>query len=306
MSGDGRPTVPRAQPRSYHGLPVLNEPVWSWEIPVYFFAGGMAGAAAPLALAASLRGERRLARSASIVALAGIAVSPPLLISDLGRPSRFLNMLRMFKVTSPMSVGSWILSAFAPAAALGAASELLGVAPRAGRACQVAGALLGPALSTYTAALVATTSVPVWHEARRELPFVFAGSSLASAGAAAAALAGPAHAGPARTLAVGGAALSLGATFAMERRLGALGAPYRDGAARPLALAAKACSGVGALALGGVGARARGRRAVQGAGALALLCGAALERWAIVRAGGESARDPAATVGPQRERLTRS
>ncbi|MDX6719212.1 MAG: hypothetical protein QOJ63_1466, partial [Solirubrobacteraceae bacterium] len=135
---DGRPTVPRAEPRSYYGLPVLNEPVWSWEIPVYFFAGGMAGAAAPLALAASVRGDRRLARAATTVALAGVVVSPPLLISDLGAPRRFFNMLRMFKVTSPMSVGAWILSAFAPAVAAGAARELLDVLPAVGRAGQVA------------------------------------------------------------------------------------------------------------------------------------------------------------------------
>ncbi len=325
--GDGRPTVPRAEPRSYYGLPVLNEPVWSWEIPIYFFAGGMAGAAAPLSLAASLQGNRRLARSASLVALVGVAVSPPLLISDLGRPSRFLNMLRMFKVTSPMSVGSWILSAFAPAVAAGAAREVLGLAPRAGRAGQVAGAVLGPALSTYTAALVATTSVPVWHEARRELPFVFAGSSLASAGAASAALAGPADAGPARALAAGGAALSLGATLAMERRLGDLAAPYRAGATGRLARTAKGLSAAGALtlalapaprrgsALAGRAASLRRRgaatraapsgrlRGAQAAGAMALLAGAAVERWAILRAGGESAADPAATVGPQRARL---
>jgi hypothetical protein len=341
--GDGRPTVPRAEPRSYYGLPVLNAPVWSWEIPVYFFAGGMAGAAAPLALAASLRGERRLARAASAVAIAGVAVSPPLLISDLGQPRRFLNMLRMLKVTSPMSVGAWILSAFAPAVVAGAGRELLGVLPAVGRAGQVAGALLGPALSTYTAALLATTSVPVWHEARRELPFVFAGSSLASAGAAATALAGPADCAPARRMAVGGAALSLTATVAMERRLGALAAPYRDGGAHPFAVAAKGLVAAGALTLalasgsqpparGPAAAMrrlagwapsdrrsrsrwrpaprpirhtARGLHAAQAAGAVALLAGAALERWAIFRAGIDSAADPAATIGPQRARRDR-
>jgi formate-dependent nitrite reductase membrane component NrfD len=322
--GDGRPTVPRAEPRSYYGLPVLNAPVWSWEIPVYFFAGGMAGAAAPLALAASLRGERRLARSASAVALAGVAVSPPLLISDLGQPRRFLNMLRMFKVTSPMSVGAWILSAFAPAVLAGAGRELLGVLPAVGRAGQVGGALLGPALSTYTAALLATTSVPVWHEARRELPFVFAGSSLASAGAAATALAGPAACAPARRMAVGGAALSLTATVAMERRLGALAAPYRAGSAHPFALAAKGLVAAGGLTLALATGRpsacgpvvvirrltgsrpARGLHATQAAGAVALLAGAALERWAIVRAGTDSAADPTATIGPQRARRERA
>ncbi|MDX6676909.1 MAG: hypothetical protein QOE31_961 [Solirubrobacteraceae bacterium] len=315
---DGGSQVPRAQPRSYYGLPVLNGPVWTWEIPAYFFVGGMAGGSAPLALAASLQGNHRLARAASAVALAGVAASPPLLIADLGRPARFLNMLRMFKLTSPMSVGAWILSAFAPAVVAGAGRELLGVLPRVGRAAQVSGALLGPALSTYTAALLASTSVPVWHEARHELPFVFAGSSLASAGAAATALAGPADSGPARRMAIYGALLSLGATATMEHRLGKLGAPYHDAGAAPFARAAKTLTAAGALAmLAGSFARpaprrrprlrarhgaAPGVRALQGGAAGALLAGAALERWAIFKAGQDSAADPAATIGPQRAR----
>jgi hypothetical protein len=346
--GDGGPQVPRARPRSYYGMPVLKAPVWTWEVPVYFFAGGMAGASAPLALAASLQGNRGLARAASAVALAGVAVSPPLLVADLGRPSRFLNMLRMFKVTSPMSVGAWILSAFAPAVVLGAGRELLGVLPAVGRAGQVAGAVLGPALSTYTAALLANTSVPVWHEARVELPFVFAGSSLATAGSASTLLAGPADSAPARRMAVGGALLSFAATETMERRLGTLGAPYREGsaakparaakalivggavamaagsaaqpvpkrssrtahAALPAALAARRAPRQGALPAARAARRAARRtpaappaaRALQAGGAFGLLAGAALERWAIFRAGMDSAADPAATIEPQRER----
>jgi formate-dependent nitrite reductase membrane component NrfD len=308
---DGGPTVPRARPRSYYGLPVLNGPVWSWEIPAYFFAGGMAGASAPLALAASLQGNRRLARAASAVALGAVAVSAPLLISDLGRPERFLNMLRMFKVTSPMSVGAWILSAFAPAVVAGAGRELLGVLPAVGRAGQVAGAVLGPALSTYTAALLATTSVPVWHEARGELPFVFAGSSLASAGAAATILAGPADSRPARRMAVGGALLSLATTLTMERKLGALAAPYREGSAAPPARAAKGLLAVGTLAvattaIGRAAIPAAAVRPLQSAGAVAVLAGAAFERWAIFRAGMDSAADPAATIEPQRARRDRA
>jgi formate-dependent nitrite reductase membrane component NrfD len=319
---DGGPQVPRARPTSYYGLPVLNGPVWTWEVPAYFFAGGMAGAAAPLALAASLRGNDRLARAASIVALAGVAVSPPLLVADLGRPGRFLNMLRMFKVTSPMSVGAWILSAFAPAVAAGAARELVGALPAVGRAGQLSGAVLGPALSTYTAALLANTSVPAWHEARHELPFVFAGSSLASAGSAVSLLAPAGDAAPARRMAVGGALLSLTASQTMEHRLGPLAAPYRDGSAAAPARAAKALVAAGALAMAagslaqpratlGRG-RVRGRatpapvRAVQAAGALALLAGAVLERWAILAAGKDSAADPAATIGPQRARADRA
>ncbi|HEU4979212.1 MAG TPA: NrfD/PsrC family molybdoenzyme membrane anchor subunit, partial [Solirubrobacteraceae bacterium] len=113
-----RVMVPDAQPRSYYGQPVIKEPVWTPEIPVYFFTGGLAGASAGLALMAGATGNETLAKRSWAIALVNIGASPALLISDLGRPARFLNMLRMFKVTSPMSVGSWILSATGAAATL--------------------------------------------------------------------------------------------------------------------------------------------------------------------------------------------
>ncbi len=292
--------MPRVVPRSYYGQPILNRPTWTWEIPVYFFVGGMAGASAPLALVASLQGNRALARAASAAALGGAAISPVLLISDLGRPERFLNMLRVFKPTSPMSVGSWILASFGPAVGLGAGRELLGILPRVGRAGQIAAAVLGPGLSTYTAALLANTAVPAWHEARRELPFVFAGSSLASASAAALLLTAPAEAAIPRRLGVVGAVLSLGATAAMEHGLGELAAPYHEGgAAATVGRTAKTLTAAGGLILA---ARARRGRRRPVLGALALLGGSGLERWAIFRAGVASAADPAATIGPQRAR----
>jgi Polysulphide reductase, NrfD len=297
-SGGERAMVPPAEPRSYYGRPVIKAPVWTWEIPVYFFVGGMAGASAPLAHAAELAGHEELARKASLVALGGALVSPVLLISDLGRPERFLNMLRMVKPTSPMSMGSWILAGFGPAAALAAARQVLGVLPGPGRAAQLGATALGPYLSTYTAALVANTAVPAWHEARHQLPFVFAGSSMASAGGAAAALTPSREAGPARALAVGGAALSLGATMAMERRLGDLGEPYHQGTAGRFAKLAKGLTAAGAVVMAAAGRR----RAGAIAGGALLLAGSAAERWAIYKAGFQSAQDPKYTVGPQRER----
>ena len=104
------------------------------EIPAYFFFGGMAGAAAPFALLSELRGDEAAARRAWLVAMAGVAASPPLLIADLGRPERFLHMLRLLKPTSPMSVGSWILGASSAAIALATARSLFGWFPRLGRA----------------------------------------------------------------------------------------------------------------------------------------------------------------------------
>jgi hypothetical protein len=292
--------VPEAQFRSYYGRPILKEPVWTWEVAWYFFTGGLAGASAALGLGARLSGNDRLARAAFTVAGAGGAVSVPLLASDLGRPERFLYMLRMFKVTSPLSVGSWILATMAPAAVGAMVSDRLGIFPRLGRAAEVAAGLLGPALATYTGALVADTAVPVWHEAGRELPFVFAGSAAASAGAAAVLLTPAADAGPARRLVVGGAMLELGAAQAMERRLGELGEPYHQGPAGRLARLAKACTaaGTGLVAAGG-----RRRRGLAAAGAALVLAGSACERWAVYKAGFQSARDPKYVVGPQRARL---
>src|SRR4029077_8295803 len=98
---------------------------------------------------------------------------PPLLSSDLGRPERFLNMLRVFKVTSPMSVGSWILLASGGATTTAAACEELGIFPKVKAAAELGSVLTGAPLAVYTATLISDTAVPVWHEARRELPFLF-------------------------------------------------------------------------------------------------------------------------------------
>ena len=283
--------------RTYYGRPVLKQPVWKPEIPWYFFAGGMAGAAAPLALGAGVSGRRALARRGWLLALAGAGISPILLITDLGRPERFHNMLRVFKVTSPMSVGSWALAGFGTATGLAVGHELLGLP---GRAAKPVAALLGPVVSTYTAALIADTAVPVWHEARAELPFLFAATSAASAGAALTLVTPAGEAAPARRLAAAGAAGALGLLQTMERRLGWLGEPYHEGEAARLGRAAKGLLAGGAVGLGAFGRRSRLAAA---AGAAAVLAGAALERLSVFRAGFQSAGDPKYVVGPQRARL---
>jgi Polysulphide reductase, NrfD len=292
--------VPEADFRSYYGRPVIKEPAWTIEVPWYFFVGGTAGAAAPLAVGARLAGNDQLARAAVTVAGAGIAAGVPLLVSDLGRPERFHHMLRVFKPTSPMSMGSWVLVALGPSAVNAAVSEWFGIFPRLGRVAEVVSGLLGPALSTYTAVLVANTAVPVWHEAGRELPLVFAGSAMASGGAATALLAPAADAGPARRLAVTGAVVELAAGQAMERRLGELGEPYHQGPAGRYARLAKGCTALGAATMAVAGAR---RRWAAVAGGGLLLAGSAFERLAVYKAGFQSARDPRYVVKPQRARI---
>jgi hypothetical protein len=285
---------------SYYGRPVIKAPVWTWEVPAYFFTGGLTGASATLGLGAQLASNERLARSAWSMSMAGVAVSPVLLISDLGRPARFLNMLRMFKLTSPMSVGSWVLAGTGATVTVAGARTLVG-RPRALGAvgAALAGAVLGPVLATYTGVLLADTAIPVWHEARRWLPLVFAGSAMAAAGAAASITTPLADATPARRLAVLGGLVEGVATRAMESGLKDLGQPYREGRARRYGVAAKGLTAAGVCLVGGAGC---GRaKAVAGSGAL--LAGSLCTRFAVYHAGFQSARDPRPTVQPQRARL---
>jgi formate-dependent nitrite reductase membrane component NrfD len=285
--------------RSYYGRPVLKEPVWQPEIPWYFFTGGLAGASSILSLVARLAGNEPLARRSLYISAAADAVNPVLLISDLGRPERFLNMLRVFKVTSPMSVGSWILAVSGAASGAAALLEATGRLKPVKYLAELVSAVSGGPLAVYTATLVSDTAIPVWHEARHELPFLFGSSAAASAGAAAAMVVAPAEAGPARRLAVGGAVVENVVMKTMERRLGMVAEPYHQGEAGKYAKLAKACSLGGAAVLATAGRRSR---VAAFAGGALLLAGEAALRWSVFKAGFQSARDPKYTVVPQRER----
>jgi formate-dependent nitrite reductase membrane component NrfD len=196
-----------------------------------------------------------------------------------------------------MSVGSWLLAAAGPAIAGATLSDLTGRARGLGRALESAGGALGPALAAYTAVLVADTAVPVWHEARRELPFVFAASAATSAGAAATALTPLADAGPARRLAVTAALAELGVSSAMERSLGDLGDAYHSGRAARYTRTAKGLTGAGALLMA---TAARRRRAGALAASALLMAGSLVTRFAVFEAGVQSSRDPRQTVRSQR------
>jgi hypothetical protein len=174
----------------YYGKPLLKKPSWKPEIPIYFFAGGAAGAAAIMAGVANFTGaDPRLTRDARYLAAIGGAISPVLLISDLGVPSRFVNMLRVFKIQSPMSVGSWTLVAFSSSAAaaafLGAMRERsrLAFAPirMIESASHFVSAITGAVLSTYTGVLIGATAIPVWNENAKLLPIHFATSGMSAA-----------------------------------------------------------------------------------------------------------------------------
>lgn len=293
--------VPEPEFESYYGRQILKTPTWKTpDVPLYLFLGGLAGASAVLAEGAALTGRPQLERVARLAAAGGASAGTVALIHDLGRPERFLNMLRVFKPTSPLSVGSFILAPFASFAGAAAASHLTGRLPRLGRLAGLGAAAFGPPLATYTAALVSNTAIPAWHEAHRELPFVFAGSGAQAAGGLAMLLVSADQAGPARRMALAGAAVEI---LAAERILkkGLVAEPYTKD--RPgLLMRISRYGATGAAALTVLGRRSRVLSAVAGATYL----GASLAtRFGIFEAGLASAKDPKYVVVPQKERLAR-
>jgi hypothetical protein len=299
--GRGEPSlVGDAEFSSYYGRPIVKEATWSAaDIAGYFFLGGLAGASSTLALGAETTGRPRLARVLKLGAAPAIHLSLAALIHDLGRPARFVNMLRVFKPTSPMSVGVWILFVYAPAATVAALGELLAPLRPLGRAGSVGAALLGPAVASYTAVLVADTATPAWHEGHREMPFVFVGSAAGAAAGLGLVGAPLRENAPARRLALIGAAVEMASLKLLERRIGEVAECYHEGRAGRLLRIAEAMTVAG---IAGVASRAgRSRRAAALSGA-ALLVASACTRFGIFEAGLASARDPRYTVKPQRER----
>ena len=294
--------VPEPEFDSYYGRPVLKAPTWKQpDVPLYLFSGGLAGASALLAEGAALTGRPGLMRVARIAAAGASALGSALLVHDLGRPERFLNMLRVLKITSPLSVGSWILAPFSGLAAAAAATELSGRFQVVGRLAGAGAGVLAPALATYTAVLIADTSVPAWHEAHRELPFVFAGSAAAAAGGLGMVAAPTAESGPARRMAMAGGLAELAVSELMVRRLGIHAEVYRQGRPGTMLKVARVLTAAGA----GLTPFARRSRWLSALAGTAYLAGSFLTRFGVFQAGLASARDPKYTVVPQRERVSR-
>ncbi|MFF7141029.1 NrfD/PsrC family molybdoenzyme membrane anchor subunit [Streptomyces nodosus] len=293
-----RPMVPKAEFESYYGRPVIKAPSWAaTDIAGYFFLGGLAGAGSVFAAGAHLTGRPRTATALKVSSLAAVSLSAAALVHDLGRPGRFANMLRVLKPTSPMSVGSWLLSVYGPAAGVAAASAVTGKAPRIGALGTGAAALIGPAVASYTGVLAADTAVPAWHGVHRELPYLFVASATAAA-AGMALVTGPTGENRPVRCAAGLAALAdTAVAAAAERRLGMVAETWREGRAGTLLRTARVLTVSGA-----VGAAVLGRhRGAAIASGLALLAGSACTRFGVFAAGIASAEDPKYTVVPQRE-----
>jgi formate-dependent nitrite reductase membrane component NrfD len=281
---------------------VLQTPVWIWAVPAYFYVGGTAGGALALAAAAQAS-DGRLLRSLVVrcrwVGAVGIAVGSALLTYDLGRPTRFLNMLRVFRPTSPLSVGSWLL-AVGGAVASGAAVLSNGRFRRLGDALGYTGGLLGLPLAGYTGVVLANTAVPVWQESRRSLPGLFIGSAVAGTASLLEMMElGRRERRVAKYFGMVGKTAELAGMFAAEReasRVPYVARPYRHGFSGLLWTTAKVL-GAGALLASLLPRQSKRRRIAAGvlgtAGSLCL-------RFATFEAGIASAADPRATFRQQR------
>jgi formate-dependent nitrite reductase membrane component NrfD len=271
--------------RVSHGM--MKAPVWTWEVPLYFWLGGMASGAAFVAFACDAAGDHRAAALSRKVALGALIPSPPLLVLDLGRPERFLYMLRIVKPRSPMSMGVWALTLFGNLASAAVAADLL-KRPRLARSLGAANVLVAGYLGSYTGVLLASTAVPVWSRSRLFLGPIFVATATAT-GAAACRLAvsatGESEESTRRALnrvqaAAMGAELAL--SIVNDRRLGKVAAPLHE---------SKAMKGAKWAVRAGLALQATRRPKLTHAASVVHLAAGLAFRYAWVRAGRISALD---------------
>jgi hypothetical protein len=287
-----------------HG-PFIHAPVWSWEVASYFWFGGMASGSAFVALACDTAGDHRSAAIARKVVLGAVAPAPLLLIADLGRPARFLNMMRIFKPRSPMNTGAWCLVAFSSSSALAVGCDLIG-RPKPARALGALTSLFGSYLGSYTGVLLACTAVPVWARSRTILGPAFVATATATGAAATRltlAASGLPDGHPTRralgTIEPASMLTELSLSGLGERRLGDAADALRRGPPGAIFRAAKTLVAVG-LSLRLV-ARRTGPREHDLASAMYLAAGLAF-RFAWVYAGKASAANDAAVAAMGRGR----
>lgn len=299
IRASGAPIPHASSNVGYYKVPLLKEPQWKPEVPVYFFVGGAAGASAVIGAMARWTGKNeKIARDARWVAAAGATISTGLLISDLGRPSRFLNMLRVFKPQSPMSMGAWTLAAFGTAAGAAAFAQLFrervgDVAPVRwlGNISDTAAALFGLPFSNYTGVLIGATAVPVWNENIDTLPIHFGMSGVNSA-VATLELMGNTDSTALNLLGLGAAAIESWEGYHLESEAKEASEPLRHGVNGWTTRIGGMLSGPVPLALRAAAAISGSRsRDLRKWAAVSSLAGSLITRFAWVRAGHESAKD---------------
>jgi formate-dependent nitrite reductase membrane component NrfD len=283
--------------KGYYGIPLLKEPQWTKEVPLYFFAGGTAGAAAVIAsIARHFSGAEDLARSARWMAAAGALISPALLTSDLGKPSRFLNMLRVFKLQSPMSVGAWTLTAFSSAAAAAAFAGFVRekISDRwpivvVENASEMLAAATGLVMSSYTGVLIGATVIPVWNENIGTLPIHFAASGMNSS-VSILELMGHDDSRALNMLGIAASAYETVEGAVIESRQDRVNRPLKQGKSGLIVRLGGVLSGPVPLLLR-LGYAITGNKKMRRAAAVCSIAGSLLTRFGWVEAGKASARD---------------
>jgi len=292
---------PVASPETgYYGLPLLKQPAWTWQIPLYFFVGGASGAAAVVGAIANYTGaDRKLVRDARWIAAAGSVLSPALLTADLGKPTRFLNMLRVFKPQSAMSVGAWTLVGFSAGASAAAFAQFLTdrygpsfpvrVIEHAGQAASLA---FGLPFSNYTGVLIGATTIPAWNENVGDLPIHFGMSGL-SAAVGLLELMGHNRNRALATLGLGAALFECWEGLRIEARTNPGVDPLKHGLSGGLIRAGGALSGPipAALRLISLFASRENSAQIRRWAATSAVAGSLLTRFAWIHAGHVSARD---------------
>jgi formate-dependent nitrite reductase membrane component NrfD len=300
----------------YYDYPVVRRPVWTWEVPAYFWLGGMGAGAfvtASLAQALGSADDRRVAADGYYLAAAALVPCAPLLIADLGRPDRFHHMLRIFKPLSPMNLGAWTLTGFTPLAFARAAAHaadtgllrgplraLARLLPR--RLLELTGSLLGLTLAGYSGVLLGATNVPLWAKSKL-LGGVFMASALSS-GSAAVTLQAARRGVPEATLhrmAAVESAASLGEMAILAGYVvqsGKTARPLTNGRySAPFWLGAIGGGALLPLMLHGFARRHHGRplRSLSTVAAVCTIAGSLMLRWSIFEAGKDSSEDQAAS-----------
>jgi formate-dependent nitrite reductase membrane component NrfD len=287
---------PKASPESgYYGIPLLKKPQWKWEVPLYFFVGGAAGSAAVIGAMANWVGrDPELRRNARLVAAAGGMISTGLLVADLGRPARFLNMLRVFKKQSAMSVGAWTLAAFSSFSGATAFAELVqgrfDFAPVRvlGHISEAFSAAFGLPFHNYTGVLIGATAIPVWNRNITTLPIHFGMSGLNSAVAILELLG---HNSTAlNLLGIGASAFEAYEGLHLEQRSEAALEPLKHGLSGWITRLGGVLSGPAPLSLR-LAAQFSGSRKMRRAACWAALAGSLLTRYGWMQAGKASAQD---------------
>lgn len=306
MQVDTWQQVPGDQGRdvTYYDRPLLQMPVWEWVIAAYYYVGGVTGAALVLGAAAQLhdrKAHNKLIRRCHSIAFVGSGLSAFFLVYDLGRPERFFNMLRVFRPTSPMNMGAWILSGVGGTAPLALIlRNRTGILGGVGRLCTYLAGIFGAGLATYTGVLVSSTAVPIWQQSRKIMPILFGSSAMASVGALFNVFANnKEERALTGTFGTVGQLAELGASYVMEQQaseVDRVGLPFRQGVSGAMWKTAAVLT-AGSVVLNLLPGKSKTKRIA--AGVMGTF-GSMLMRFSIEQLGKASARDARASFHQQR------